>query len=73
MCSVCRQSPCHPRCPNAPEPAPVAYCRICYEPLFAGDKHYDGICKGCLDDMDTEEWLELFGEDMKEIKEERPW
>lgn len=43
MCSICWQTPCHPRCPNAPEPKPAAYCRKCNEPLFVGDKQYDGI------------------------------
>lgn len=45
MCSICWQTPCHPRCPNAPEPKPAAYCRKCNEPLFIGDKQYDGICE----------------------------
>lgn len=73
MCSICWQTPCHPRCPNAPEPEPAAYCRKCNEPLFVGDKQYDGICEACIDDMNTSEWLELFGENMKEIEEEEPW
>ena len=29
MCDVCRQSPCDPRCPNAPEPEAVYKCRNC--------------------------------------------
>lgn len=33
-----------------------------------GDKHYEGICKECLDDMDTYEWLDLFGENLREVK-----
>lgn len=71
MCSICRQTPCHPGCPNAPEPHPAAYCRKCGEPMYAGDRHYDGICRECLDDMDTTGWLELFGEKLEEIEEEK--
>lgn len=70
MCSICLQSPCHSRCPNAPEPQPAAYCKSCGEPLYIGDKHFDGICKDCLDDMGTRDWLELFGEHLMEIEEE---
>lgn len=70
MCEICRQYPCHPRCPNAPEPKPAAYCRLCNEPLYVGDEHFEGICKECLDDMTTSEWLDLFGENMEEIEEE---
>lgn len=70
MCSVCWQTPCNPRCSNASEPKPSVYCRKCGKPMYAGDKHYDDICEDCLNDMDTTEWLELFGENMKEIEEE---
>lgn len=73
MCSICGQMPCHPRCPGATEPSAAAYCRRCGTPLFAGDKHYDGICETCLDDMDTSEWLKLFGTNMEEIEEEDSW
>lgn len=67
MCSICWQAPCHPRCPNAPEEKPVAYCRRCHGSLFTGDKHFDGICEECLADMNPSQWLELFEETLKEI------
>lgn len=70
MCSVCLQNPCHPRCPNAPDPEPAAYCRVCGEPLYVGDKHFDGICMDCLEEMTVSDWLELFGENIEEVKEE---
>ncbi|WP_283682736.1 hypothetical protein [Parablautia sp. Marseille-Q6255] len=70
MCSLCLQSPCHPRCPNTSEPKPVLYCRKCRKGMCVGDKHYDGICKECLDDMCADEWLELFEESMEMIEEE---
>lgn len=38
MCDVCRQTPCHPRCPNAPEPPTVYTCKHCGEPIVVGDE-----------------------------------
>lgn len=68
MCEICHSIPCHSACPNAQAQVPVMRCRKCREPLYEGDKHYEGICKECLDDMDTYEWLELFGENLREVK-----
>lgn len=44
MCKECRQYPCHPRCPNAPEPVAVYDCAHCDEAIRAGDEYfeYDG-------------------------------
>lgn len=33
MCSECWQTPCHPRCPNAPEPRVCGVCEQCEEEL----------------------------------------
>ena len=41
MCMECRQYPCHPRCPNAPEPAAVYECAYCNEPIRAGDDYVE--------------------------------
>lgn len=41
MCEVCRMSPCHPQCPNAPEPPTVYTCKSCNEPIVAGDEYYE--------------------------------
>ena len=53
MCSLCRQFPCHPRCPNAPEPVPLMRCKECGEGIYEGDEYYDtgngGICKECIE------------------------
>lgn len=40
MCDICHQVPCHPRCPNAPEPATVYECAFCGEPIVVGDYYY---------------------------------
>lgn len=39
MCEICRQTPCHPRCPNAPEPKPVEMCCLCDEGIYEGDEY----------------------------------
>jgi len=41
MCQICRQSPCHSRCPNAPEPEAVHTCKSCKEPIVVGDEYYE--------------------------------
>lgn len=41
MCSECHMSPCHPRCPNAPEPPKVYTCKICGEPIVEGEEYYE--------------------------------
>ena len=68
MCSVCMRVPCHPRCPNAPEPVSIYRCGKCGEGIFEGDKYYDSqkvyICEECLDDMSSGELLELVGESL---------
>lgn len=49
MCSVCRQHPCHPMCPNAPEPPAVYTCESCKEPIRAGEEYFE---------LDGEYWHE---------------
>lgn len=67
MCMVCRKTPCHPRCPNTPEPKPIMRCADCGEGIYDGDEYYDvgdgcGICKECIEDKTTLELMDLFGE-----------
>lgn len=70
MCEICRQAPCHSRCPNALEPRPLAYCSECGEGMFAGDKHFNGICEECLKEMGPAGVLRLFDESLEELEEE---
>ncbi len=69
MCEVCRQNPCHPSCPNAPDPVGVYTCVECGYGIFEGEKYFDSIkgpvCENCLDDMTTTELIELFGEELE--------
>lgn len=65
MCSECHMHPCHPSCPNAPEPKAIYRCKHCYEGICEGDemveiegKHYH---LECVEDMTTKELLVLLG------------
>lgn len=74
MCEVCRMSPCHPRCPNAPEPKPVYTCKNCKEGILPGDTFViidgDYFCAYCLDDMLPFEILQLCGFDVEVARED---
>ena len=67
-------TPCHPRCPNAPDPTPVTYCHRCKEPILPGDEYavIEGVdfCEGCIDDMPYCELIPLLGGDWKTASEE---
>lgn len=62
MCEVCRQTPCHPRCPNAPDPPIVYYCVGCGEEIREGDYYYkiarDAWCCNCIEDCRKEAEIE---------------
>lgn len=62
MCDICRQVPCHPRCPNAPAPRGVHTCKYCGEPIIAGEKMWelegDHYHDDCIDDMTSKELLD---------------
>ena len=74
MCDICRQTPCHPRCPNAPEPKPVERCCLCGEGIYEGDEYLnttDGcVCKDCLENFSIDQWLELIGESLTAAERE---
>ena len=78
MCRVCMSVPCHPRCPNAPEPVEVFNCCKCGEGIQDGEKYYDSlggyVCEDCIDDMTAREFMELIGEKFSIVeKEEFIW
>lgn len=58
MCQECHQSPCHPRCPNAPEPKAVFICSGRGEEIFEGDDYWDILgeqfCEECIKNAKTE-------------------
>ena len=69
MCDECHMTPCHPRCPNAPEIKPVYVCEICGYGIYEGEKFFDGpkgyICEECMEEMSAGEFLEMFDKHMK--------
>ena len=54
MCEECRQSPCHPRCPNAPEPRAIFVCSGCGQDIYEGEDYWDILgeqfCENCIDE-----------------------
>ena len=52
MCEVCLQTPCNPRCPNAPDPPTVFVCSGCSESIREGDYYWDifgeQFCENCI-------------------------
>ena len=47
MCEICRQIPCHSRCPNYKPPKASHYCSICGEGIYEGEEYIenqDGEC-----------------------------
>lgn len=63
MCDVCHQYPCHPSCPNAPEPPAVEDCMGCNEAIRVGDEYYEIDGYAYCDDCISSTWFE---EDDKE-------
>ena len=58
MCKICRNIPCLPGCPNAPDPVTVFVCSGCGEDIFEGDDYWDimgeQFCKDCIDGARSE-------------------
>lgn len=52
MCDICLQSPCHPRCPNAPDPPAVYICSGCGHTIREGDDYWEVLgeqfCGDCI-------------------------
>lgn len=74
MCSMCLMIPCHPRCPNASEPAVVRICSRCAGGITEGEEYLDSdegpICEECLSDMTAKEYLEYVGERLATAQKE---
>ena len=68
ICSECLQAPCHPRCPNAPEPKVRGHCEQCNEELREDYEYYTDSenNKFCSDDCA----LEYHGIKSREWEEE---
>lgn len=55
MCRECLQTPCDPRCPNAPDSPVLAYCDNCGVELCEGDTAFSCsgvvLCEDCVKDF----------------------
>jgi len=64
VCSICLQTPCAARCPNAPEPKAVYKCAYCGEGIIADEEYieYDGSYyhADCVSGMTVKELCEAF-------------
>lgn len=51
MCEICRQTPCHPRCPNAKHTV-VCECNECGADIYEGETMYKlsdmYFCEDCV-------------------------
>lgn len=65
MCAECHQTPCHPCCPNAPEPQSIYTCESCGEAICEGDDFLEvnGVYyhDECAKDNALEILIEVFG------------
>ena len=41
MCIECRQTPCHPNCPNAPLLQPRCTCSLCKEGIYDREEYFE--------------------------------
>lgn len=52
MCAECGMIPCHPCCPNAPEPLIFAHCCDCGDEIYEGEDYFDfdgmPFCEVCV-------------------------
>jgi hypothetical protein len=52
MCSECYQNPCHPQCPNAPDPPAVYFCFSCGDSIVDGQDYFEvadeTYCEDCV-------------------------
>ena len=74
MCSVCLQTPCDSRCPNAADPKAVDDCILCNHPIIPGEEYgkINGLCycESCLDDMPLSNLITLCGAEWHTLEDE---
>lgn len=66
MCEVCRQYPCHPRCPNAEEVV-IGCCTFCKSEILKGYDYYE-LPDGELADTDCVEYKYNDDPDIPEVE-----
>lgn len=77
MCAECRMTPCHPSCPNAPDPPTVYTCKHCSEPIVVGDEYTeldgDYYHRECFDDCAASILRSEYGATDGEAEEPEPY
>ena len=73
MCSVCLNTPCHPRCPNYSPPKTTHYCSICNEGIYDGEEYFENENGDiahweCIEEMTRREFIEWMGYKIKSMK-----
>ena len=43
MCSICKQNPCHSRCPNYLPPKATHYCSSCGDGIYKGEEYIENL------------------------------
>lgn len=59
MCEICRQTPCHPSCPNARNEMSEIRCDRCGTQLLVGEDFFEDVegmnlCEDCFYDFKEE-------------------
>lgn len=75
MCFECRQTPCHPRCPNAPLSRPRYTCDLCKEGIYDGEEYFENENGDiahweCITELTRKEFVEWMGYKVKTMKGE---
>jgi len=65
MCEICRQTPCHSRCPQTDVRA-ACFCRNCYAGIWPGQEFYQSaqgpVCMECISEMTVRDVIRMVGE-----------
>lgn len=70
MCDVCHQYPCHPRCPNAPDPPSVFVCSGSGRDIYEGEDYWDLLGEQFSEGFIDSAWKEAECDQMCFICEE---
>lgn len=73
MCMECRQTPCHPQCPNYTPLKTNYYCSICEDGIYEDDQYVENMLEenahlDCLQGLTTKELIKWFGFDIKTMR-----
>ncbi len=75
MCSICRQYPCHPRCPNYTPPKARHYCSICNNGIYGNEEYVENIGSeyahyDCLTDLSYRAMIDWLGGEIRTMEDD---